>query len=181
MKGQQAINQSIEAALKFREWMINFFGPALPWFWVISIVISGLLFWGIVYMIINTGFAKKKVEFYMNKTGWGDVGKRRHLKAWHKIVHRSKEPDETKWKMAILEADKLLDDVLRSSGYNQPTVDERFQALNTELISNYDQVMQAHEIKSKVSKDPEFSITHSEAIEVLKIYKKAFQEFGLID
>ncbi|TSC89163.1 MAG: Uncharacterized protein G01um10143_544 [Parcubacteria group bacterium Gr01-1014_3] len=181
MKGQQTINQAVEATLKFREWMIDFFGPLLPWFWVISIVISGLLFWGIVYMIINTGFAKKKVEFYMDKTGYGDVGKRRHMKAWHKIVHRSKEPDQTEWKMAILEADKLLDDVLRSSGYNQPSVDERFNALSTELISNYDQVMQAHAVRSKVSKDPEFSLAHAEAIEVLKIYKKALQEFGLID
>ncbi len=181
MKGQQAIDQAVEATLKFREWMIDFFGPALPWFWIISIVISGLLFWGIVYMIINTGFARRKVEHYMDKTGYGDVGKRRHLKAWHKIVERSKQPDETEWKMAILEADKLLDDVLRSSGYNQPTVDDRFNALSMELISNYDQVMQAHEVRGKVSKDPEFSLTHAEAIEILKIYKKALQELGLID
>ncbi len=181
MNGQQAINQAVEATLKFREWAIGFFGPALPWFWVISIVISGLLFWGIVYMIINTGFAKRKVEFYMDKTGFGDVGKRRHLKAWHKIVHRSKEPDETEWKMAILEADKLLDDVLRSSGYNQATADARFAALTSESVANYEQVIQAHEIRGKISKDLEFTLTHAEAIEVLKIYKKALREFGLID
>ena len=181
MNGQQAINQAVEATLKFREWMINFFGPALPWFWVISIVISGLLFWGIVYMIINTGFAKKKIEFYMNKTGVGDVGKRRHLTAWHKIVQRAKQPDETEWKMAILEADKLLDDVLRSSGYNQATVDARFEALTPESLANHEQVMEAHKIRDRVSKDPEFKITHVQAIEVLKIYKKALQEFGLID
>lgn len=171
----------IKVILDFRAEAGAYFGPRLYIFQLLSLVISGVLIWGIIYTISKSGWLNKRIENWMDFLGVGNVGKRRQLKAWSQIVRRVKTNEMSNWKMAILEADKLLDDILKASGYRADTHDERIKQVMPEALSNIEQVREAHRVRNRVTQEPDFTITKEEAIATLKIYKAAFQEYGLLD
>lgn len=178
---QKFFDNLIRIILDFRQSAGEFIAPNLYIYQIISLVISGILLWGIIYCISRSGWLNRRIENWMDFLGVGDVGKRRQLRAWKQIVERIKSNDINNWKLAIMEADKILDDILKASGYRADTTDERFKQLTPDVISNLPQLQEAHRVRNRVAQELDFTITKEEAIATLKIYKKSFQEFGLLD
>lgn len=167
--------------LNFREIVGGFLGPNLYIFQLISLVISGALLWGIIYTVSRSGWVNKRVEDWMDYLGVGSVGKRRQLKAWVQIVKRMKTNNLGNWKVAILEADKILDDILKGGGYRADTTDGRYKQLTPDSLSSAAEVQEAHRFRNRVAQEPDFAFTKDEAVTILKAYKKALREFGVLD
>lgn len=165
----------------FREEAGSFISSNLLLFQLGSVIISGILVWGIIYAIVRSKWINRKTELWMDYLGVGDVGKRRQLRAWKQIVRKMRSDDINNWKTAIIDADKILDDIVKSSGYRADTADERIKQLAPEALSNSEEVKEAHRVRNRVAQEPDFMITKEEALATLKIYKKSFQEFGLLD
>jgi hypothetical protein len=178
---EQFIQNAVKMMLDFREAAGNFIGPRLLLFQLASVVISGLLLWVIIYSIVRSGWVNKRIEEWMDYLGVGDVGRRRQLKAWNQIVKRMKTGEMNNWKVAILEADKILDDVIKASGYRADTAEERFKQLTPEAVPHLSELQQAHRVRNRVAQEPDFIISKDDALTALKVYKKVFQHFGLLD
>ena len=178
---QKFFNQVIDAVLDFRERYLDYFEPALPWIKTISFLFSALLLSLIFYCIFKTGYLNRKVENFMDWAGMGNVGRRRHLRAWHKIVKRLRLTDPAEWKLAVLEADKILDEAVKDSGYRGDTVDARLKQVDASVLPSVAKVLAAHEVSNKIYSDLEFQINRETIIETLKVYKQAFRELSLLD
>ncbi len=178
---QQSLQQFVDFVIKFREIAGGFIGPRLYIFEISSLIISSLLFWGIIYTATRSDFFNKKFEDWMDYFGYGDVGKRRQLRAWRKIVQKMKSEDPMQWKVSILEADKIMDDMIRAAGFRSITTDERFKQITPEFVANFDEIQAAHKVRNRCAQEPDFMVAKEEAIQTLRAYKKAFQEFGLLD
>lgn len=174
-----------EAAVRyfgnFREIAGGVLRPALPAFYVIAILISGALLWLTIYCIAASGYMKTKMEKGMDYFGFGSVAKFRQIRVWKHVVKRMQTNDMTNWKLAIMEADELMDEVIKASGYRGANADERFQQVTPEVLSNIDQVKEAHRTRNRAAQEPDFVIIKDEALQTLRVYKKAFQDFGLLD
>lgn len=165
-----------------REFMLSTFHPVMPVFYVLSIIISGVLLWFTIYCISASGWIKSKViEKAMDMHGIGDVGKYRQLKAWKHIVKRMNTPNPANWKLSILEADALMDEVFKASGYRGPNADERFKQITPEEMPNIEELRGAHQIRNRVMREPDFALDKAEALRVIRIYQAAFREDGLLD
>ena len=173
-------SSAVDYLFIFRDWAGGVLVPALPWLIVVSVIISGFFLWGIFYSISGSGYGPKKLDEYLDFFRI-NVGKRRQIRAWKNIISGAKSNNPDLWKKAILDADSMFDEILKMSGYRGITVHDRFQQLPREAISNYDQILAAHQVRDKIRQDEEFFPTQSEAIEVLKVYQKTFQELGLLD
>lgn len=178
---QQYLQQFVDFVLKFREVAGGFLGQHLYIFELSSLVISVVLLWGIIFAATQSNYFEKRLEEWMDYLGYGDVGKRRQLKAWRAIVKKIKSDDQSQWKLAIMEADRILDDMIKAAGFRAPSTEERFKQITAEFVANFDEVQAAHKIRNRCAQEPDFLITKEEAIQVLRAYKKAFQEFGLLD
>lgn len=170
-----------EYTLDFREWGVELLGPALPWLVLVSVFISGAFLWGIFYSIAGSGYASRKADEWMDLLLIGDVGKRRQIRIWKRILRAVRSKEMANWKKAILEADYIFDEVLKMSGYRGPTVHDRFKQLPPEALSNYEDIMAVHRVRDRVKQEPDFTITQDEAVQAIKIYEKAFRELGLLD
>lgn len=175
------LNTLLKLILDFRASAGAFLGPNLYIFELSSIFLSALLLWGIVFTMSESGFITKRIEEWMDYLGYGDVGKFRQLKAWKAILKKMKSVEPIDWKKAIMEADKILDDILKLSGFRSPTTDERFKQLTPEMMPNLDELASAHKIRNRCAQEPDFVLSKDEAVQTLKIYKKSFQEFGILD
>ncbi len=177
----EVLKTIIEILLDIREMVGGFISPRLLIFQLLSLIISGVFVWLIIYCTSRSGWLNKRVEDWMDYLGKGDVGKRRRLRAWNQIIKRMRTDDLSNWKMAILEADRLMDDLLKAAGYRFDTADERFKQIKPEELSNAAQIQEAHRVRNRVAQEPDFIINKEEALGILRVYKKSFQEFGLLD
>lgn len=178
---KEFIDIILELTLNFREEAGRIISSNLLLFQLGSVIISGILIWGTIYAIVRSKWINRKTELWMDYLGVGDVGKRRQLRAWKQIVRKMRSDDINNWKTAIIDADKILDDIVKSSGYRADTADERIKQLAPEALSNSEQVKEAHRVRNRAAQEPDFMITKEETLATLKIYKKSFQEFGLLD
>jgi hypothetical protein len=173
----------IDYILTFREWAGGYLGPALPWIEVLAVVLSAFFIWGFIYSTIASQWHLTRTDELLDFVFGGgvDVAKRRQLRIWRKIVAQIKSQNSTHWKQAILAADQIFDEILKTSGYRGATVHDRFKQLPPTAISNYDQLQAAHKIRDRIRQEADFVLSHAEAIEIIKVYEKAFKELGLID
>jgi len=180
------INTTTDAIVKyffeFREVSGNILTPALPVFYVIALVLSGILLWMTIYFIAKSNWISTRIiEKGMDYFGVGDVGRYRQLRAWNNVVKRMQTGDMSNWKLAIMGADHVLDEIMKASGLRAPTADERFQQLGPEFFSNLAELQEAHRIRNRSAQEPDFIISKEDALKVLRVYKKSFQEAGLLD
>lgn len=175
------INGVIKVALAIRGTVGGIIGPRLLLYQLLSLVISGALVWISIYCVSRSGWLNKRIEYWMDYLGRGDVGKRRRLKAWNQIIKRMRTDQLANWKAAVLEADRLMDDMLTGAGYRYPTINERFAAITPEELSNAAQIQEVHRLRNRIAQEPDFTPTKEGVVEILRVYKKAFQEFGLLD
>ena len=178
---QRILELLINYFFSAREFFTNALGPALPWLKFSSLIISGLLLWGIIYAISGSGYLfRKKIE-WRDRLGFKSVGRERQLRIWKRIIKYLKSKEMSHWKAAIIEADNIFDEILKMSGYGGANVHDRFKQLPPSAISNYDKILAAHKVRDRVLEEADFIINQKEATDVIQVYQQAFKELGLID
>lgn len=91
---------------------------------------------------------------------------------WNKILNESKiNPN-----LAILEADKLLDHVLKFLGY-RGSLGEKLKKSGS-LFSNLDDVWKVHKMRNKIAHEIGVKVGHKTVSETLKIFKIALRDLG---
>src|SRR3989338_7651808 len=174
-------NKVIQFSIQASGIIGNFLDENLLWLRIVSFIISGLLLWGIIYCILGSSYLKTKTDQWMDFLGVGDVGRRRQLRGWRQIKKRLKTDEMTNWKLAIAEADKILDEIFKMSGLRGETTEDRFKQVAQTQLSNIEEIMQAHKLRDRVMREPDFVISQEEAGAAIAIYQKAFKKLGLLD
>ena len=160
---------------------VNFVVDSLGLLKFLSVVVSIILFYGIMALIIKTNFLGVRVDRF--KEQWTNIDLTRHrtVKAWNQVLRRMKAGDESNLKLALIEADKILDEVLKLSGYRGETVADRLKQVTTAQFPNVNEIWAVHKIRNRIVHEPDFQITKPEAEEGVRIYARAFRQVGLID
>lgn len=85
------------------------------------------------------------------------------------------------WKLAIIEADIILDDLLKKKGYLGNSLGDRLKSISPQQLESLDDAWQAHKIRNRIAHDgADFVLTKRIAQETIVRYKKVFDEFGVI-
>lgn len=171
----QPVNFLMEARNYFAPWFLN----NLWWLQVVSVILSAVFLWGIIHIITATNYINLKKEQFLEPFGKDYVSRRRSLIAWKNIQKRLNSEDQNDWKLAILEADHILNEILKMSGYLGKLSDQ-LKMLSEEQLKNIEDVSRAHGIADKIKNDPSFLITQDEAREVIEVYKQSFKDLNLI-
>ncbi|MBI2591096.1 MAG: hypothetical protein HYW34_00220 [Candidatus Brennerbacteria bacterium] len=146
-----------------------------------SVLLSGALLFGIVFFILRLGILNYQAERFIDVSGFGDLSRRRSLKAWQQIQKRMRLGGEANMKLALIEADKIFDEIIKLSGYKGETMADRLKQITPAQLSGIERLWQAHKIRNRVVHEPDFHLTLEQTDAALDIYKQSFQEMGLID
>lgn len=84
--------------------------------------------------------------------------------------------DKSTWKDAVLEADKLLDTVLKKRHYKGKTMGERLVAAQHELTAN-DMVWFSHKLSNKIVND-DLAVTKNQVKKALLGFWQALKDLG---
>ena len=91
----------------------------------------------------------------------------------------SENPGE--WRVAILEADIMLEEMLEAMGYSGDGIGERLKQIEKSDFNSLDSAWEAHKIRNPIAHEgSEFNLTEREATRVVALYKRVFDEFEYI-
>lgn len=149
---------------------------------LISGLISFVLFVGIVILGVKTQkFWERFANIATAVEGVREIQvKGKIIKKWEEIMAKSKSHIESDWKIAVVEADKFMDDLIKQIGFKGRDMGERLKQVNPSQISNINEIWQAHKIRNNLVHDPNFKITYGDAEFVVKTYEKTLKELELI-
>ena len=93
------------------------------------------------------------------------------------LQHWSKIRVDKDLKHAVLNADKLLDEILRIRGYQGPLGEKLKEAES--LFANYDGIWKAHKLRNKIAHELDHRFSEKEARTAIVNFKRAFKDLGL--
>lgn len=84
------------------------------------------------------------------------------------------------WKLAIIEADVLLDETLKKQGFAGVSLGERLRSISPSSLSTLDDAWQAHKVRNQIAHEgPDFVLTQKVAQETIVRYERVFKELGV--
>ena len=100
---------------------------------------------------------------------------------WADIEKRLEISNPSEWRVAIIEADILLGEVLDGAGYVGATIGEQLKSANPNNFGTVEVAWQAHRVRNEIAHaSSDFVLTHKLARETITQYKRVFNEFGAI-
>jgi hypothetical protein len=122
----------------------------------------------------------------------GSIMKR---KAKEKAISLRKEIYREKWfdittkfeintpstrKTALIEADNLVDEILKEIGIKGKTMADRLSKIHPESLESLKNLWEAHHIRNDLVHNSDFELSESEAKKILGYYEKFLKEIGVI-
>ena len=103
-----------------------------------------------------------------------------HLR-WQKIQELTAGENEGNWRLAILEADIMLAELLDTQGYKGETMSDKMRSVNRAQFNSIDSAWEAHRARNKVAHEgSEMALTNREARHIIALYERVFTEFKFI-
>ena len=99
---------------------------------------------------------------------------------WEEIMRHFGSEKEAEWKFAIIEADKLVDDLLKSAGYSGDTMGERLTGIEKVQLLSLDGLWEAHKIRNKLAHDTNYFLRYAEARRAIQLYENTLRELGAV-
>jgi len=90
----------------------------------------------------------------------------------------SENPND--WKLAIIEADIVLDQTLKDRGYAGNSLGERLRSITPNQLASIDDAWEAHKVRNKIAHEgADFVLTKRIAEDTIARYMNVFREFGV--
>lgn len=149
---------------------------------IISGIVSAVLFVGIVILGVKTKkFFGKTLETAKAFEATSSIkGKEKAAKKWQDISQKSTSHIESDRKLAVIEADKLIDDIVKRIGFKGKDMAERLKQINANQISNIEDIWRAHKIRNNLVHDPYYKLTQPDSDFVVRTYENTLKELGIL-
>jgi len=102
-------------------------------------------------------------------------------KKWERVLNLLDSSSESDWKLAIIEADTILGDLLTQLGYIGETIGEQLKGVPVGDFTTVSEAWTAHKVRNQIAHEGMgFMITKRQAKETIDSYRKVFEEFKYI-
>ena len=132
------------------------------------VFLIGAIIFGVLVLILVGRFGRRLIQ---------PLNRKYFDQKWAELLGRVKSPEGMA--LAVIDADKLLDEALKRKGYKGKTMGERLVAAQRAL-SNNDGVWYAHKLRNRLVHEPNVRLRRSEARNALAGIKQGLQDLGAL-
>lgn len=102
-------------------------------------------------------------------------------KRWQNVLNRIESNNESDWRLAVIECDIVLDEMLTKMGYHGANMGDKLKQVEKSDFNTIDDAWEGHKFRNRIAHDgASFHVTRGEAERVVNLYKKVFEEFYFI-
>lgn len=155
---------------------------------IIVLLIAGFLV-GIFVLLIKSLSFRPKIRVLLGLIGlskktqvsnvqYQAIMRHRELirKKWEKLLEKIKSNDERDLRLAIIEADTLVDEILVQHNHPGKDMGERLKSMHPGEIENLDDLWEAHKMRNRIAHESGFHITLDEARKIINIYHRTLKD-----
>ena len=100
---------------------------------------------------------------------------------WDNIQQKVAENSPESWRIAIIEADIMLDETLTQAGYVGQSLGEKLKTANPQSFTTIQDAWEAHKVRNEIAHTgSDFVLTQKTAKETLLRFERVFKEFDVI-
>jgi hypothetical protein len=100
---------------------------------------------------------------------------------WNHILEEANSDSPQNQRLAILEADIMLSELLDELGYKGETLADKMRQVPKANFNTIDLAWEAHRARNRVAHEAGFQMAPHEVRRIIGLYDKIFREFGFIE
>jgi hypothetical protein len=161
--------------------MAEFFHTILAVYKSIAFIISILSIVGIFVVVIrhkkfraSLALTEKSIEDSLVNS---DMRSQKIARdGWTRITKKLEEAEKKDYKTAIIEADALVDTILKAYGYVGDTMGDRMKTITPEQVPSIKDFWRAHKVRNDIAHDPQFEVHDWVGQETMRSYKRVLED-----
>lgn len=146
-------------------------------------IYSIIVFVDIILLLVHRGVSGNLRETLtgMNIPKELTSKKKKTRAMWAKIRQRLESVNEAEYKLAVIEADDIIDELVKGLGYKGDNFGERLDNIPDAQIENIEGMKQAHEMRNRIIHDENLVVTREDADGTLSHYEEFLRSFQVLD
>lgn len=148
---------------------------------MILTIIFGAIFIIVLRKIWSLGVVKEELAELKGEFKAPAGTKTAYDNRWQEIRSHVESFIEAEWKLAVIEGDKFVDDVLKTAGFAGESMGERLMLIKPDQIVNLQYLWDAHKLRNFLVHDPDFRLTHQQALFAINAFESVLKELSAID
>ena len=151
---------------------------------IIFVILDAMLIASAIYAFIQAHKYRPVLDIKprpLNKSETASIRRALTNSRWNTIMKRHQQGTADSMKVAIIEADKMIDDLLKNAGFKGEHMADRLDKLATANLPNLPKLWRAHRLRNEVVHSPDFQLTQSLASRTMEDYAAFLRDLNLID
>lgn len=174
--------------VEYAQPVINFFANPQTWSILgvisafLSIIFLAIIIWSLVRMIEIQIYDKEEVNHEIHEALLKEKERNRNANPrWHYILTLVESPNESDWRVAIIEADSMMEEILREKGLSGDTVSELLEGAKESGYRSIQDAWDAHLVRNQIAHvGSDFPLSQVEGRRVVKMFQNFFEELRVI-
>lgn len=110
------------------------------------------------------------------------VSKSKMQKRWKSVKSHLESENPSRYKVAIIEADKIAEEILDGIGYKGANMTEKLEQVEPAHLDDHLEALKgAHEIRNKIIHQADYAISHEAAEAVVGVYENFLKYLEFMD
>jgi len=151
------------------------------WLKLVAWIIASLLACILIYVIWHLTQVRKNahLKLYADREQAHSIPVSIN-KDWDRVMMHVESYNESEWRLAVIEADIMLSELLNTMNLVGDSVGEKLKGIEKSDFTTLDLAWEAHKIRNQIAHDPSFTLTQREAKRVIGLFEAVFKEFSFI-
>jgi hypothetical protein len=146
-----------------------------------AVLATAGLFAATIFFAVKTGWLAVRIDRVEDVILKSDLPKKRSIKAWETVKKHFFGGSDQDLKVALIEADNLLDEALKFAGFQGVSLGEKLKTLTEAELPNINGVWEAHKLRNRIVHEPGFKLNRDTAERALAIYEQTLKDLGVLD
>lgn len=100
---------------------------------------------------------------------------------WNQIQDLVNSPNHSDWRLAIIEADTILEDLLEARGISGMTIGDKLKSMSPGDLGSIQAAWEAHLVRNRIAHEgSDYEITQMFANRTIQLYEVVFRELGFV-
>ncbi len=146
----------------------------------LATIISALLILATAYAFmrltqIKSANKKKAAALKQKKTTSGGT---KTNEKWQRVIAHANSENPAEWRLSILEADVLLDEVLTNAGFRGDSIGDKLKSADFKTVQL---AWEAHKVRNAIAHEgADYLVNQREVKRVMELFEQVFKELNFI-
>ena len=149
---------------------------------LLSLIILSIIIFSLVRLIEVQIYDTEEINHEINEAVLKEKERNRNSNPrWHYIQTLIESPNESDWRVAVIESDSMMEEILKEKGLSGSTASELLESAKESGYRSIQDAWSAHLIRNQIAHvGSDFPLSQIEGRRVIKMYQNFFEELRVI-